>query len=214
MSAMAFSNRWQLGCLFDTFFKLISRKCQNSVFLALVRGIPQWPVDAPHKRPRNAENVSMWWRHNDSVLSLLSLTNIPLLSETSDNRSLSSINQQSLVDRDRSVTTLSVLSPHSEVVSLHVYRNSITAPVHITAASRDTECKHIISMKLDISPVLKCCEPSIDYCIFLPNTQSVAGLKLMCTHNGNFLSELDNCWRRKSIYIVNPCRIEFLWGCI
>ena len=119
-----------------------------------------------------------------------------------------------LISRTRSVTTLSVLSPHSEVVSLHVYRNSITAPVNITAALRDTECKHIISMKLDISPVLKCCEPSIDYCIFLPNTQSVAGLKLMCTHNGNFLSELDDCWQRKCIYIVNPCRIEFLWGCI
>ena len=35
------------------------RKCQNSVSLALVRGIHQWPVDSPHKGPRNTENVSI-----------------------------------------------------------------------------------------------------------------------------------------------------------
>ena len=37
------------------------RKHQSSASLAIVRGTHRWPVNSPH----NAENVSIWWRHND-----------------------------------------------------------------------------------------------------------------------------------------------------
>ena len=44
------------------------RKHQSSASLAIVRGIPQWPVNSPHKT--NAENVSIWWRHHVIKLSV------------------------------------------------------------------------------------------------------------------------------------------------
>ena len=43
------------------------RKHQSSALLAFVRGIHRWPVDTPHKWTSNAENVSIWWRHNEII---------------------------------------------------------------------------------------------------------------------------------------------------
>ena len=40
------------------------RKHQSSTPLAFVWGIHRWSVNSPHKY-RNAENVSIWWRHHD-----------------------------------------------------------------------------------------------------------------------------------------------------
>ena len=45
------------------------RKHQSSVLLAFV----MWPVNSPHKRVSNAENVSIWWRHHD-LLAILKHT--------------------------------------------------------------------------------------------------------------------------------------------
>ena len=44
------------------------RKHQSSASLAFVRGIHRWPVNS-RTRARNAENVSIWWRH--PVIALL-----------------------------------------------------------------------------------------------------------------------------------------------
>ena len=47
------------------------RKHKSSASLAFVRGIHQWPVNSPHKgRTSIAENVSIWWRHHVSCLSI------------------------------------------------------------------------------------------------------------------------------------------------
>ena len=40
------------------------RKHQSSVSLAFVRGFHRGPVNSPHTRAINAENVSIWWRHH------------------------------------------------------------------------------------------------------------------------------------------------------
>ena len=40
------------------------RKHPSSASLAFVRGIHRWPVNSPHKKASNAENVSIWWRHH------------------------------------------------------------------------------------------------------------------------------------------------------
>ena len=42
------------------------KKHQSFASLAFVRGIHRWPVNFPHKRASNAENVSIWWRHHVS----------------------------------------------------------------------------------------------------------------------------------------------------
>ena len=47
------------------------RKCQSSAALAFVMGIHRWPVDSPKKKTSNAENVSIWWRHNAYVVLIL-----------------------------------------------------------------------------------------------------------------------------------------------
>ena len=39
------------------------RKHESSASLAFVRGIPQWPVNAPHKGPV-PQFFSIWWRHH------------------------------------------------------------------------------------------------------------------------------------------------------
>ena len=40
------------------------RKHQSSASLAFVRVIHRWLMNSPHKWARNAENVSIWWRHH------------------------------------------------------------------------------------------------------------------------------------------------------
>ena len=42
------------------------RKHESSASLAFVRGIHRWPVNSPAQRASNAENISIWWRHNDN----------------------------------------------------------------------------------------------------------------------------------------------------
>ena len=42
----------------------IKEKNQSSVSLAFVRGIHRGPVDSPHKKASNTENVSIRWRHH------------------------------------------------------------------------------------------------------------------------------------------------------
>ena len=42
-------------------------KFLKPAFLALWRGIHQWPVDSPHEGASNAENVSIAWRHHASI---------------------------------------------------------------------------------------------------------------------------------------------------
>ena len=42
------------------------RKHQSSASLTSVRGIHRWPVNSPHKKASNAENVSIWWRYHDN----------------------------------------------------------------------------------------------------------------------------------------------------
>ena len=43
------------------------RRHQSSASLAFVRGIHWWLVNSPHKRGRDAENVSVWWRNHEDV---------------------------------------------------------------------------------------------------------------------------------------------------
>ena len=54
------------------------RKHQSSASLAFVRGIHWWPVNSPHKKARNAENVSIWWRHHGHCKTCWSLLYIAL----------------------------------------------------------------------------------------------------------------------------------------
>ena len=45
------------------------RKHQSSASLAFVRRIHRSPVNSPHKRDSNAENISIWWRHHAKINS-------------------------------------------------------------------------------------------------------------------------------------------------
>ena len=47
------------------------RKHQSFASLAFVRGIHRWPVNSSHKRVRNAENVSIRWRHHGVAVTWL-----------------------------------------------------------------------------------------------------------------------------------------------
>ena len=40
------------------------RKYQSSMPLAFVMRIHRWPVNSPHKKAINAENLSIWWSHH------------------------------------------------------------------------------------------------------------------------------------------------------
>ena len=46
------------------------RKHQSSASLAFVRGIHLSPVNSPYKRASNVENVSIWWRHHGSRITM------------------------------------------------------------------------------------------------------------------------------------------------
>ena len=39
-------------------------KHQSSASLAFVRGSHRWPVQSPHPRASNAENITIWWHHH------------------------------------------------------------------------------------------------------------------------------------------------------
>ena len=47
-------------------------KYESSASLAFVQGIPRWPVN-PAQMASDAENVSIWWRHHDTI-ALISRT--------------------------------------------------------------------------------------------------------------------------------------------
>ena len=57
------SNHQPRDCLLNCLFRC-RRKHQSSASLAFVRRIHRGPVDSPHKKASNAENISIWWRHN------------------------------------------------------------------------------------------------------------------------------------------------------
>ena len=41
------------------------RKYLSSTSLSFVTGIPQWPVNSPHKGPVTQKRFLNWWRHHD-----------------------------------------------------------------------------------------------------------------------------------------------------
>ena len=66
MGAMA-SQVANLPIVYLTFYSSADqRKHQSSASLAFVRGILRWPLNSPHKRVSNAENVIIRWRHHES----------------------------------------------------------------------------------------------------------------------------------------------------
>ena len=62
MGAMA-SQITSLTIVYSTVYSGADHRHQSSASQAFVRGIHRWPVNSPHKCPVNAENVSIWWRH-------------------------------------------------------------------------------------------------------------------------------------------------------
>ena len=59
------SNGLPHDCLLNRLFRHIYKnKHLSSASLTILRGVHQWTVNSPHKGPRNAENVSIWWRHH------------------------------------------------------------------------------------------------------------------------------------------------------
>ena len=58
------SNHRRLDCLLNRFSGADQRKHQSSTSLAFVKGIRRW---IPLTKDSNAENVSIWWRHGDSI---------------------------------------------------------------------------------------------------------------------------------------------------
>ena len=70
------SNYRSIGCLFDSLLRLTTKNIKGPHHCPFVKGIHPWPVDSPHKGGSNAENVSIWWRHevlddSSSYLSIL-----------------------------------------------------------------------------------------------------------------------------------------------
>ena len=65
MGAMA-SQITSLTIVYSTVYSSADRrKYKSPTSLAIVRGLHRWPVNSPHKRASNAENVSIWWRHHE-----------------------------------------------------------------------------------------------------------------------------------------------------
>ena len=55
------SNHWQLESFFNGLFKLTTKNTKALHCWPFVRGIHQWLVDSPHKRPVMQKKVSMSW---------------------------------------------------------------------------------------------------------------------------------------------------------
>ena len=54
-----------LGIVYSTVYSgADQRKHQSSASLAFAWGIHRGPVNSPHKKASNAENVFIWWRHH------------------------------------------------------------------------------------------------------------------------------------------------------
>ena len=58
------SNHQPHDCLLNRLLSADLRKHESSPPLAFVQVIHRGPVNYPHKRASNAENVSIWWRHH------------------------------------------------------------------------------------------------------------------------------------------------------
>ena len=57
-----------LAIVYSTVYSDVDqRKHQSSASLTFVQGIHRWPVNSPHKWPVTRKNVSIWWRHHDSM---------------------------------------------------------------------------------------------------------------------------------------------------
>ena len=64
MSLMA-SQITSLAIVYSTVYSgADQRKHQCPASLAFVRGIHNWPVNSPQKRPVTRKSVSIWWRHH------------------------------------------------------------------------------------------------------------------------------------------------------
>ena len=60
------SNHRSLGCLFYTLFKPTSKKTSRPALLVLCEENSPLTGEFSSQRTSNAENVSIWWRHNDN----------------------------------------------------------------------------------------------------------------------------------------------------
>ena len=64
------SNHQPRDCLLNRLSDADQRKHQSSASLAFVWGIHRSPVNSPHKKASNAENVSVWWRYHEPPLHI------------------------------------------------------------------------------------------------------------------------------------------------
>ena len=60
---MSVLNHQPPDCLLNRLFRRRSKKTSKLRVTGLCAGIHLWPVNSPHKRASNAEDVSIWWRH-------------------------------------------------------------------------------------------------------------------------------------------------------
>ena len=61
----------------------------------------RWPVGFPHKRPSNAENVSIWWRHHVSLSSTRHYTDVIMTTMASQISSLTIVYSTIYSDADQ-----------------------------------------------------------------------------------------------------------------
>ena len=59
----------QSSVCFNSLFRLTRKKHQRSALLSLCEGNPLVTSGFPAQRDINAENVSIWWRHNAIILA-------------------------------------------------------------------------------------------------------------------------------------------------
>ena len=64
------SNHQPHGSLLNRLFRRRSKKTSKLRVTGLCVGNSPGPVNSPHKGPVTRKNVSIWWRHHDTVLYL------------------------------------------------------------------------------------------------------------------------------------------------
>ena len=64
------------------------RKYQSSASLAFVQGIHRWPVNSPHKKASNVENVSIRWRHYVDAMKCVYISSCVMLTPMCTMKSL------------------------------------------------------------------------------------------------------------------------------
>ena len=65
------SNHRRPDCLFNRFFRRISKKTSKLRVIDLCEGNSPVAGEFPAQRANNAEKVSIWWRHHDEGLEWL-----------------------------------------------------------------------------------------------------------------------------------------------